>query len=613
LALKKELSFLDLFALTSGAIISSGLFILPGLAYAQAGPAILISYLIAGLLAATGMLSQAELVSAMPKAGGTYFYVTRSMGSAVGTVYGITTFLALSFKSAFELIGMAVFTKLIIDFDIRVIAFLLSLAFVLVNLKGIKEVGKIQVILFFCILTALLVFIVSGLPSVNIENFIPFTPHGTDSILFTSGFVFMSFGGLLKIASIAEEVKDPGRVLPLGMILSLIVVEIIYFLVIFIVIGVLNPNQLTSSLTPVSDGAAVFLGPFGKILLGIAAIFAFSTATNAGIMGASRYPFALSRDRLLPELFGRISEKFKTPHVAIVTTGLCMVAALFLKLDIIVKSTSCILILTYIFPCLAVIILRESRIQNYQPRFKTPFYPLIQVIGIVGLGILLFEIGIDAMFISLFLIAFGLFIYWFYGRIRSHREYALLHLIERITAKELTSYSLESELKEIITERDNIHKDRFDTIIENCLVLDLNQCMNMNHFFQLIVDKITERIKVEPETLYKLLIKREEETSTIISPGIAIPHIIIEGKHEFDIMLVRCKEGIIFSEECPPVHTVFTLIGTKDERNFHLRALAAIAQIVQEPHFEKNWLAARNERALKDIILLGKRIRRYNK
>ena len=109
--LKKDLRLHHVFCIASGAMISSGLFVLPGLAHAQAGPAVVVSYFLAGLLALTGMLSQAELVSAMPKAGGTYFYVTRSMGPAVGTVDGLLTWFSLTLKSAFALIGMAAFQK----------------------------------------------------------------------------------------------------------------------------------------------------------------------------------------------------------------------------------------------------------------------------------------------------------------------------------------------------------------------------------------------------------------------------------------------------------------------------------------------------------------------
>ncbi len=607
--LKKELNLLDVFSITAGAILSSGLFILPGLAHAQAGPAILISYFLAALLATTGMLSQAELASAMPRAGGTYFYVTLSMGSAVGTLYGITTLLALSLKSAFELVGMAIFTRLIIDIDIHIIAVSLCLIFIFVNIIGAKEAGRVQVVLVSVIIVALLVYVIRGLPLIKVQHLDPIAPQGIKAILSTAGFVFLSYGGLLKVASIAEEVKDPGRVLPLGMILSLLVVVILYMVVIFVTVGVLDDAVLNHSLTPVSDGAAAFLGSGGKIALGIVAILAFTSATNAGIMGASRYPLALSRDDLLPSFLGKVNAKFKTPHVAILVTGIFIIAALFLKLDIIVKAASSVLILTYIFTCLAIIIMRESRLQNYQPHFRAPLYPWLQVFGIIGFVVLLLEIGKEALLVSLVLISSGLFVYWFYGRIRSEREYALLHLIERITAKELTTHSLETELKEIITERDDIIKDRFDRIIERSVVLDIGKSMPVDEFFKLVAEAMAEHLKEEPEALLKLLLDREKQNSTVLSPHLAIPHIVIEGEHVFDILLARCQEGVVFSESAPRVNTIFVLIGTRDERNFHLRALAAIAQIIQDPHFEEKWMAAKSEEALRDLVLLGKRKR----
>ena len=607
--LKKELNLLDVFCITAGAMMSSGLFILPGLAHAKAGPAILISYLLAGLLATSGMLSQAELASAMPKAGGTYFYVMRSMGPAVGTVYGLITLVALSLKSAFELVGMAAFTSLIIDFDIRVIAISLCLIFICINILGVKGAGRIQVYLVFAILAALLVYIIRGFPMVKVQYFEPFAPNGMSAILSTAGFVFVSYGGLLKVASLAEEVKNPGRVMPLGMIFSLITVAVVYTLVLFVTTGVLDPARFEGTLTPVSDGAAVFLGPWGRIALSIAAIFAFISATNAGIMGASRYPLALSRDDLLPKFLGDINTRFHTPHYSLIVTGMFMIGALFLKLDVIVKVASSVLILTYIFSCLAIIILRESHLQNYQPRFRAPLYPWIQIIGIIGFGFLLVELGKEALFISLLLIIAGLFVYWFYGRIRTQREYALLHLIERITAKELTGRHLETELKEIIRERDDIIKDRFDSTIERSLVLDVEKSVSVDEFFKLVANSLTRKLNTEPEILSKLLKEREQETSTVISPGLAIPHIVIEGDQTFEILLARCKEGVVFSQSARGVHAVFVLVGSRDERNFHLRALAAIAQIVQDSHFEHKWMKAKNKEALRDIILLGERRR----
>jgi len=607
--LSKELNLLDVFCVASGSMISSGLFILPGLAHAQAGPAVVVSYLLAGLLALTGMLSQSELVSAMPKAGGTYFYAVRSMGPGVGTVEGLITWFSLSLKSVFALVGMAAFTALIVDMDIRIIALSLCLLFTCINLLGIKEASRAQVVLVGGLLAIMLIYVILGLPAIKIQNLAPFTPRGTASIFSTAGFVFISYGGLIKTASIAEEVKDAARVVPLGMILSLLVVSILYALVVLVTVGVLAPAELDHSLTPISEGAGAFMGSGGRIALSIAAILAFVSTANAGIMAASRYLLALSRDGLLPMFFGNVSAKLKTPHVSILFTGTFMIAALFLKLDMLVKAASTVLILTYIFSCLSVIIMRESHLQNYQPRFRAPLYPWIQIIGIAGFGFLILEMGMEALSAGALLAAGGFLVYWFYGRIKAQREYALLHLIERITARELTNYSMETELKEIIRERDDIVEDRFDRVIEDCIVIDMENSIPGGEFLQWIAQAMADRLNIDPSALFKLLVDREKESSTVISPGLAIPHIIIEGEHTFDILLVRCREGIVFSESVPKVHAVFMLVGTRDERNFHLRSLSAIAQIVRDPHFEKKWLAAKNKEALRDIVLLGERRR----
>ncbi len=607
--LKKELTLLDIFCISTGAMISSGLFILPGLAHAQAGPAVVFSYFFAGLLALTGMLSQAELVSAMPKTGGTYFYVTRSMGPAAGTIDGLITWFSLSLKTAFALIGMAAFTKLFVTIEIHIIAVVLCFIFVVINIVGIKEVGRIQRFLVFGLLLILFFYIIRGVPVVDVDNFKPFFSKGIASVFATAGFVFISFGGLLKVASVAEEVKNPERTIPMGMVLSLFVVIIFYTLVVFVTSGVLGSADLDNSLTPISDGARVFLGQNGVLFLNIAAILAFVSTANAGIMAASRYPTALSNDGLLPKIFGKVNNRYKTPHVAIIITGISIVITLFFDLTSLVKMASTVLISTFLFSCFAVIIMRESRVQNYQPKFKSPLYPWIQILGIIGCGLLIFNMGKESIIAFGVFIVVGLFIYWFYGRIQTTREFALLHLIERITAKELTSYTLETELKEIIRERDDITKDRFDNIIEKCVVLDIDKKTKLDDFFKLVSDALSESAKIKSSDLCKLISERERETSTVIAPGIAIPHIIVEGENLFDMLLVRCKEGIEFSESASKVHVVFVLIGSRDERNFHLRSLAAIAQILQDQNFMKKWISAKSKKALRDIVLLGKRMR----
>jgi mannitol/fructose-specific phosphotransferase system IIA component (Ntr-type) len=253
--------------------------------------------------------------------------------------------------------------------------------------------------------------------------------------------------------------------------------------------------------------------------------------------------------------------------------------------------------------------MRESRIGNYQPKFKSPLYPWIQLFGIIGCGFLLFQMGTVSLLTTgaLILGCFG--IYWFFGRKKTDREYALIHLVERVMDKNLAKNILESELKDIIRERDDITKDRFDHIIEKCTILDIASRIELENFLHISSKAIARDVKKQPDEIFNALLKREKETSTVINPFVAIPHIIVEGNNVFEILVARCKEGILFSDAEKYVKAVFILIGTSDERNFHLKALSAIAQIVQNPKFEKMWMDAKGPDNLRDIILLGERMR----
>lgn len=611
--LKKELTLIDIFSVATGALISSGLFILPGLARGLAGPAVVMSYFLAGLLATTGMLSIAEITTAMPKAGGDYFFIMRSFGPGMGTVAGLLSWFALSMKTAFALIGMAAFTALIPGFrniNISYIAVTLCVVFTLLNITGVKKAGRTQVWLVMGLLTVLGFYLIRGLPEINVGNFENFTPHGLRSVFTTAGFVFTAYGGLLGIASISEEVKNPGKTIPRGLILSIVVTTILYVLVVFVAVGVIASADFDpESLTPISDAASMFMGNPGIILLGAAAVLAFISTANAGILSASRYLLGLSRDGLIPGSLKSINEKFHTPHFPILITGGFLIGVLFLELEVLVKATSAGIILTNIFANLCLIILRESRVQNYKPSFKTPLYPWIQIAGIAGFSLLLTGIGREAFIASSLLFASGLILYRLFGHTKTSKESALLHLIERITNKELQSGMLEFELKEIIRERDEMKRDRFDEVIEKCAVLDFEEETTLEEFFKLAAEKLSERVDVSKSEIFRLLTEREKQGSTEIEPGIAVPHIVVEGKKIFDVLLARSKKGIIFDENMPPVKTAFLLIGSMDERNFHLRTLSALAQTIQDKHFMNRWLAAKNQAALRDIILLGKRKR----
>jgi amino acid transporter/mannitol/fructose-specific phosphotransferase system IIA component len=614
MALKKGLGLLGVFAIASGAMISSGLFILPGLAFLRAGPAMMLSYIIAGILVLPTIFSKAELVTAMPKCGGDYFYITRSMGAVAGTIAGLASWFSLSLKSAFALVGMGIFTLLINPalsmFEIKLIAIGLCIVFMLINLAGIKEAGTTQILLVIFLIAILVMYIIGGFTTIVPGRFTPFTPHGVLPIFSTAGLVFISFGGLTKVASVAEEIRNPKINVPVGMLLAYAVVLVLYVAVVFTTVGVLNYDILEKSLTPVTDGARAFWGIPGVIITAIAAILAFVSTANAGIMSAARYPLAMSRDRIVPAFFTMIHKKYKTPYISIVFTTLFMIGIIsFLNLEVLVEAASTMLLLLYMSANLSVIVMRESKLQNYQPSFRSPLYPYAQIAAILGYGFLIGDMGKDTLIITAIFIGCALLWYLTYVRPKITRESALMYVVERVTDRQIVTDTLKQELREIVKEREEIIEDEFDHLIRDAVILNIEEKMHFDDFIKIAAKKLSDRIDVDQGKLIKLFDEREKQSCTALRPGLAIPHIIIDGEQTFDIMMVRAAQGIIYPDAPEPVHIVFVLIGTRDMRNLHLRALMAIAQITEQPHFDEKWLSAQTSEDLRDIVLLGKRKR----
>ena len=608
--MKKQLGFVAVFSIAAGAMISSGLFILPGLAFARTGPAVFVAYFLAGLLAMTSVLSLAELTTAMPRSGGDYFFVTRSFGSLLGSMSGLLSWFALSLKSAFAIIGIAELMAILLHFNLTVSALALCAFFVGLNLVGVKEAVRFQVFLVFGLLGILGLFLAGGFMNVRMGHFEPFLPEGFNALFSTAGFVFVSFGGLLTTASIAEEVREPRKNLPRALIASLVVVTLLYALVAFVVVGVLPPELLAKSLTPVADGAKAVFGRPGFVAVTIASLLAFVTTANGGILTASRYPMALARDQLLPDLFRRTGDRSGAPTVAVLCTGLFIALSLLMNLEVLVKAASTVILLTNILANLSLIVLRESRIQNYRPTFRAPYYPWLQLVSIAVFAFLIVDMGLQPALLSILFVFAGVLLYFLYGRRHATSESALLHLIGRITNRKLTTRGLEDELRGIVYERDKIVPDSFDEAVEHADVFDLDEALSLDAFFRAAARRLAGREGCpDEEELMRLLVEREEESSTAITSFAAVPHIVLEGDGVFRLLLVRAREGIYFSEDAPSVKAVFILIGTRDTRNLHLRALAAIAQTLQGPRFEKLWLRAKAPEDLADIILLSERIR----
>jgi len=608
-----KLKLWEVFCLASGAMISSGLFIIAGLAFGYAGPAVVLSYLIAGLACIPTILSMAELTSAMPKAGGDYFYITRGFGSLVGTIAGLGSWFSFSFKSAFALIGMGAYLTLLTHYPIEVIAVILCIFFIILNIAGVKESSRFQVFLVVGLIAILFSYSLWGLPYVKKEQITPFFSKGYLPVFSTASFVFVAYGGLTKIVAMAEEIEEPEKNLLRGMVLSLLVVAFLYMLVVFVTVGVVAPEHLSKTLTPISDGARVFGGEVFEDVVSIAAFLAFISTVNAGLMSASRYLLGMSRDKHMPEIFQKTNRK-NIPYIAVLFTGLFMVfALLLLKLEVLVKIGSVIFLISYILANTAVILFRESRITGYQPTFRSPFYPYTQIAGILITGFLILEVSTGVLFLTLLFICTAGLVYRYTIYNRIVRDSALEHLLRRFIRpdKELTEIDVSTELKQIVLSRDRILEDTyyrrrtsgiFDEIIRNSSVLDINEDLKLEPFFRRVSDVLAKDLKVNKLELLKRFIERERTASTVVEEGIAVPHLILEGKDIIRILFVRNKKGVEFSDG-RTVNTAIVIVSSPDRRHLHLKLLAYFLNMIEAPGFNNEWLLKLNKEELVEKVI----------
>jgi mannitol/fructose-specific phosphotransferase system IIA component (Ntr-type) len=234
----------------------------------------------------------------------------------------------------------------------------------------------------------------------------------------------------------------------------------------------------------------------------------------------------------------------------------------------------------------------------------------LQICGIIAFIILLVDMGLQPIMISLGFMLAGFLLYIIRRAKADPVPPALLHLIQRITNKELVTSDLSVELRDIVQDRDKIVSDEFDLMMEESSYLEVEHPIKLRELWQIIADHIHESLPgLSQEEIVSLLRQREADGTTAISHFVAVPHIISKGNGDFKIMLIRAPKGVFFSSENPEVKAVFVLIGTKDMRRLHLRALAAIAQIVQGDDFEERWSMARNHRELRDLFLVSRRTR----
>ena len=449
--LERTLSLPGAIAVSIGGMLS-GIFVLPGLAVGITGSSVWLAFLVAALCILPAVLSKSELGTAMPKSGGTYVYIERAFGPLFGTIAGIGLWLSLLLKSAFSLVGLSAYLYVVINIDeayTKAIALLALLLIFLLNVFGLKKVEKTQLFIVSVSIISLIVIIVLGFNSFDTRLTEPVFSDGTDGFIAGVAFLYISYAGVTKIAAIAGEIKNPAKNLPLTMIISLFLITTIYCMVALALVGNVEASILATDIKPIHTLFQTIGGDTFGLIAGVVGVLTLMSMANSGVLASSRFPFAMSKDGLLPGYLAGINPKFMTPASAILTTStLIALAIIFLDVVKIAKLASAFKVLMFIFNELTVIVLRETNAQWYKPTFKSPLYPYVQIFGILSGIVLLAYLGIMPVVSVLGVVVLGFLIFLVYGskseRSGIAKSYGVLSFFFKDASK-IREYSDDSE------------------------------------------------------------------------------------------------------------------------------------------------------------------------
>jgi amino acid transporter/K+/H+ antiporter YhaU regulatory subunit KhtT len=622
--LKKELGLFDVFAISTGAMFSSGFFLLPGLASSHTGPSVALAYFIAGILIMPAMFSIAEISTALPRSGGAYFFLDRSLGPLMGTIGGIGTYIALLLKTAFALVGIGAYAAIFWDIPIKETAVVFAVVFALLNIFGARKSSGIQKIFVVALLVILGAFITDGFWNIffsnqstvtfNKSNLDPFLTQGFEGLIFTTGFVFVSYLGLTQIASVAEEIKNPERNIPLGMILSLIVTGLIYVLGVFIMVAVIGNESLANDLAPAASAVEKLFtwlpNKTGLYIIVIAAIFAFASTGNAGMLATSRYPLAMGRDKLFSKKFTTIS-RFGTPVPAILlTAGLIIIFIVVLTEEGIVKLASTFQLFIFMVINFSVIVFRNSKITSYDPGYHSPLYPWMQIFGIITSIVLMFYMGLWPVAFTVITIILAYVWYVFFVRAEVKREGAIFHWFALLGKYQHDD--LENEFLTILREKGLRHDDPFNQTIVRAKVTFVN-----NLLFDEIISEVSKSISTDINVDKKILEDEFRKTNPIdpafVIPDISVNYAKIPAIEYPTLHIFLSEKGIakpinkngIYSEE--KIKVFFFLVNAEEHPRQQLRMLAGILDIAERDHFIKDILSLKNRQEVIEYMLHDKR------
>ncbi len=416
--LERTLSLPGAIAVSIGGMLS-GIFVLPGLAVGITGSSVWLAFLVAALCILPAVLSKSELGTAMPKSGGTYVYIERAFGPLFGTIAGIGLWLSLLLKSAFSLVGLSAYLYVVVNIDeayTKAIALLALLLIFLLNVFGLKKVEKTQLFIVSVSIISLIVITVLGFNSFDSILTEPVFSDGTNGFIAGVAFLYISYAGVTKIAAIAGEIKNPAKNLPLTMIISLFLITTIYCFVALALVGNVEASILATDIKPIHTLFQTIGGDTFGLIAGVVGVLTLMSMANSGVLASSRFPFAMSKDGLLPSYLAGINSRFMTPVSAILTTStLIALAIIFLDVVKIAKLASAFKVLMFIFNELTVIVLRETNAQWYKPTFKSPMYPFVQIFGILSGIVLLAFLGVMPVVSVIGVVVLGFLIFLVYG------------------------------------------------------------------------------------------------------------------------------------------------------------------------------------------------------
>ncbi|MFW6457917.1 MAG: APC family permease [Halodesulfurarchaeum sp.] len=399
--LERTIGLIGGLAIGVGTMIGAGIFVFPGLAANEAGPAATVSFGIGGAIALLVALPTSELATAMPRSGGGYYFISRSMGTAYGAMVGLGLWLGLVFASAFYLVGLGHYVVAVLaEVGVELAGLpvgphvLIGLSFGVVltalSVGGTENTATLQNVIVAVLLVILTAFLTYGvLDSVGVfgRESVPeaFFVKGTLPVFSTAALVFTSYLGFAQVATVAGEITEPKRNLPLAMVGSVLIVTVFYVVTIFVATSSFGAEKLGQfGETAMVEVARDLLGLPGAVLILVAGLLATFSSANASILSASRAVYALSRDALLPRFASRVNLRYGTPHIALgMAAGPILVLVATGQVEILAEVASFLHLVLYALICLALLVLRRQDPAWYEPSFQVPGYPAVPVVGAV--------------------------------------------------------------------------------------------------------------------------------------------------------------------------------------------------------------------------------------